>query len=82
MPAKHKLLKLILPESTFESLREGTKEWLVECPCGARRDLWEAGGIKGGGAKQITSMECPSCGKITWHTKRKKAESELEEFNN
>ena len=80
MQAKHKFLKLILPESTFQALKAETKEWLVQCPCGHRRDLWDAGGVQGGRSKQVTTMECPSCGKVTWHTKRRKTESELDEI--
>ena len=80
MPAKHKFLKLILPESTFEALKTETKQWLIECTCGHKRDLWDSGGVQGGRSKQKTSMECPNCGKITWHTKRRKTELELQAF--
>ncbi len=59
MPAEHKLLKFILPKSLFEVLRHGTRKWLLECPCGHKWDLWDAGGVKGAGSKESTYKKCP-----------------------
>jgi len=41
MPAEHKFLKFILPATVFEAIKAGTKKWLLECPCGEKRDLWD-----------------------------------------
>ena len=64
MPAEHKILKFILPKFLFEALKAGTKKWLLECRCGHKRDLWDAGGVKGGGTEQYTLTKCPQCGKL------------------
>lgn len=44
MAAEHGFLRAILPASWFEAVRAGTRQWLIECPCGHKRDLWDAGG--------------------------------------
>jgi len=77
MQAEHRFLKFILPARTFNAVRAGTKMWLLECPCGHKRDLWDAGGVRykaTGSPKEIA--RCPACGKRTWHTARKKTEEE------
>jgi hypothetical protein len=81
MPAAHRFLKLILPSKAFAAVREGTKQWLAECPCGHRRDLWDSGGVRykaAGEPRQIGS--CPACGKATLHKIRKKTEAEKQEI--
>jgi len=79
-PAEHKFLKFILPTSVFEALKAGTKKFLLECPCGHKRDLWDAGGVKGGGTEQYTYCKCPACDEWKWQKKRKKTDAEKTEI--
>ena len=77
MSTPHRFLKIILPETLFEKIKAGTKLWLLECPCGHKRDLWNAGGLryKAVGEKR-QYLKCPECGKGTWHKVRMKTEVE------
>jgi hypothetical protein len=81
MPAEHKFLKFILPARAFAALRDGTRQWLIECPCGFKRDLWDLGGVRYKAAGQPRRYAtCPSCGKATWHKIRKKTEAEKQQI--
>jgi hypothetical protein len=80
--SEHRFLKFILPAKAFAAVKTGTKQWLAECPCGQKRDLWDAGGVRylaaGVGIREFT--RCSACGKSTWHTIRKKTETEKQEI--
>ncbi len=81
MPTEHRFLKTILPAKVFAAFREGTKQWLAECPCGHKQDFWDSGGVRytaTGEAKQL--MRCPGCGKSTLHWIRRKREAERVEI--
>ncbi len=81
MPASHRFLRWILPAKAFAAVREGTKRWLLECPCGFRRDLWDAGGVRYMAAGEPRRLAwCPGCRKATWHRLRKKTETEQREM--
>lgn len=81
MAAKHKFLKFILPGRAFAAIRTGTRLWMIECPCGHKRDLWDAGGIRYKAVGEPWSLcKCPECGKGTMHKIRKKTEAENEEI--
>ncbi len=74
---EHRLLKAIVSERTFEKLRAGTKEWLLECPCGYKSDLWEEGGVRGGGLGEPRQwMRCRGCERARWLKVRRKTELE------
>ena len=78
MSSSHKILKRFLTRKMYEAVKAGTKKWLLECICGYKRDLWELGGIRYkavGEPKRL--IKCPKCGKVTWHTIRKKHANEL-----
>ena len=81
MPAEHRFLKFILPAKGFAAVRAGTKEWLAECPCGHKRDIWDSGGVryKAAGEPRCGGY-CPACRKNTWHKIRKKTEAEKREI--
>ena len=77
MAAEHRLLKFILPARAFAAIRDGTRLWLIECPCGHQRDLWDAGGIRYKAVGEPSQYHaCPHCGGRTWHKIRKKTEAE------
>ncbi len=73
------VLESVLPWNLFDALEAGTRTFMLECACGATRDLWEAGGVKGGGTEQSTLARCADCGQRTWHRKRKKRPEERRE---
>jgi hypothetical protein len=77
MPAEHRFLKFILPAKAFAAVRAGTKEWLAECPCGHKRDIWDSGGVRYKAAGEPRCLgHCPACRKNTWHKIRKKTAAE------
>jgi len=77
MPAAHKFLKFILPDLAFTAVKAGTKLWLLECPCGHKLDLWDAGGVRYKAAGEPRRRyRCDACGQTTWHKVRRKTEAE------
>ena len=74
-----RFLQAIVPGGLFDALEAGTRTFMSECSCGHKRDLWEAGGAKGGGNEQRTLATCPVCGERKWHHKRKKLPEEYRE---
>lgn len=81
MPSEHRFLKFILPARAFAAVRAGTKEWLAECRCGHRQDIWDSGGVRYKAAGEPRWLyRCPACGKSTMHKIRKKTEDEKKEF--
>jgi len=81
MPAEHRFLKLILPAKAFAAVRAGTKQWLAECPCGQKQDVWDSGGIRYKAAGEPGRLGyCPACGKSTIHKIRRKTEAEKREI--
>jgi len=80
--ASQRALEAVVPAGLFESLEAGTRQHMLVCPCGAKRDLWEAGGLMYSGNRKLTLARCPSCEKRTWQLKRRKTPAEKrEEFN-
>lgn len=81
MSSEHKFLSCLLPRRAFDALRMGTKAWLEECPCGNKRDLWDAGGLryKASGEPRRLVL-CQVCGKRTLHKIRRKTEAERREL--
>jgi hypothetical protein len=76
-PGEHRVLRALLPQRAFAAVRAGTKEWLIECRCGHKRDLWEAGGVRYKAAGEPRQyLPCPACEEGTWHRTRRKTDSE------
>ncbi|MBX3002250.1 MAG: hypothetical protein KF893_27240 [Caldilineaceae bacterium] len=63
----------ILPRAWAESMRAESEQWMVQCPCGFERSVWEMGGIRW---KAVGNPRrrggCPQCGQVTWHTLQKR----------
>ena len=77
MASRHRFLKFILSGKAFAAVRDGTREWLIECKCGYRRDFWDLGGVRYKAAGEPRQyVPCPRCGKATWHKIRKKTDEE------
>jgi len=81
MPAEHRFLRFILPARAFAAVRDATKEWLAECPCGHKRDVWDSGGVRYKAAGEPRRLEhCPVCCRSTMQRIRKKTEAEKREI--
>lgn len=75
------MLRRVLPRRAFEAVRAGTKQWLMACPCGHRRDLWDTGGIRFLAAGEPRRLvRCPACGRLTAHVVRRKTAAERHEL--
>ena len=59
----------IFPRSWAESMEAHSRAWMVRCPCGYARSIWELGGIrwKAAGGNPRTYLRCPQCGQRSWH---------------
>jgi DNA-directed RNA polymerase subunit RPC12/RpoP len=64
-----RLFTRIFPRRWAESMEAESRAWMLRCPCGFRRSIWELGGIrwKAAGNKRIL-RRCPQCGTTGWHT--------------
>lgn len=77
MASAHRILRFLLPARIFAAVEAGTRQWVVECKCGYRRDRWDLGGVKYKSAgQQWKFRRCPKCGRWSWHGVRKKTEEE------
>ncbi len=59
----------------------GIRNYLIECPCGLKRDLWDAGGAMGKGSETYTYSKCSACQRRTWQLKRRKTDEERAELD-
>jgi hypothetical protein len=77
MAAEHRFLKFILPAKAFATVKNGTKQWLIECRCGHKMDLWDCGGVRyKATGEPWQSGKCSSCGKTTMLKIRRKTKTE------
>lgn len=69
-----KFLLSLFP-SRAADIQAESQSWILRCPCGFERSVWELGVIrykaKGHSRKR---MECPQCQQITWHSISRKEE--------
>ncbi len=75
--AKHLMLRLLLPPPAYRAVERSSRQWIIECKCGYREDLWDAGAVhlkSKPGPKQL--RYCEHCRGTTWHTTRRKADME------
>ncbi len=81
MASEHRFLGFILPKKWFEAVKAGTRQWLIECPCGFKRDLWDVGGVRYKAVGEPRSYSaCAECGKGTWHKIRRKSDEEKKQL--
>jgi len=62
------IVKKLLPKKTADALEVESRQWMLRCPCGAERSVWDAGGIRfaaSGNPRRL--MKCAACGERTWH---------------
>ena len=68
MSSIQKFFAAVLPRSSAESMTADSRSWMVRCPCGFARSVWELGGIRGKAAgKTHWFKSCPQCGQRSWH---------------
>ena len=71
-----KLIRSWMSPSLAQAMEAESRAWMLRCPCGFERSIWELGGIRykaTGGAR--TLKRCTACRRIRWHkTVRKRAE--------
>jgi hypothetical protein len=59
----------ILPQAWAEAMRAESQSWMMRCPCGFERSIWDSGGVRWkarGSPRRL--QRCPQCRKWTWHT--------------
>jgi hypothetical protein len=64
-----RLFTALLPQKALEAMESDSRDWMVQCPCGHERSVWELGGIRYGGSStgKRTLIRCEKCGKLKWH---------------
>lgn len=63
-----RIVKTILPRNWGESIETESREWMISCPCGYSRSIWDIGGIrwKAKGVRTVFMM-CRQCRERTMH---------------
>jgi len=81
MAAEHKFLRFILPARAFAAVEAGTRQWLIECPCGHKQDFGDAGGVRYKAVGEPWQwLSCPACSQAKWHKVRKKTATERQQL--
>ena len=63
-----KVITGLVPRSWAQAIEADSRTWMIRCPCGHERSVWESGGIRTGAAGNPRwLLRCPRCGKRKWH---------------
>lgn len=74
MSLSQRFFKAVFPKSWGVDMEAQSRLWMVRCPCGYAKSMWELGGIRWKAAGQPRMLKkCPACGKRTWHKVSKEA---------
>jgi hypothetical protein len=69
MSGWQRFFKAVFPQKWFEAAEASSRAWMVRCPCGAEKSVWDMGGVRWKArGKSWWLMRCPSCGQRRWHT--------------
>jgi uncharacterized Zn finger protein len=51
-----------------------SRQWMVQCPCGFERSVWDLGGVRYGARSRGKKVlrRCTECGRFRWHRVYKK----------
>ena len=63
-----RFFRFILPRKAAAQMEKESREWMIRCPCGHARSVWELGGVRykaKGNPRRY--MRCEACGERTWH---------------
>jgi hypothetical protein len=72
MSNMQRFFRAIMPRRWFAAAEAESRQWMIRCPCGAARSVWDAGGIRWKAAGRPRKwLRCDSCGERTWHTVEK-----------
>ena len=68
MSSYHRFFAAILPPRWMNAMEADSRLWMVRCPCGFARSVWDLGGIR---YKAVGNphwfRKCPHCGHRSWH---------------
>ena len=63
-----KFFTAIFPTKWAQAMEADSRTWMVRCPCGFARSVWELGGIRWKArSKQRWFVKCPKCTRRSWH---------------
>ncbi len=68
MSALRRFLFKVLPARWTADMEKESRAWMLRCPCGYEKSVWDWGGIRwkaSGNPKR--KLTCPQCGQSTWH---------------
>lgn len=66
----------VLPPRWAASMEADSRAWMVRCPCGFARSVWDLGGIRWmATGKPRCLRKCPQCGQRTWHKVSRKPQA-------
>lgn len=69
MSGVQRFFKWVMPRKWFAAAESESRKWMIRCPCGAERSVWDAGGIRWKAAGKTRMLgRCLACGQRTWHT--------------
>ena len=69
MSAVQRVFTAILPRRWAQAVEAESRAWLVACPCGCSRSVWEMGGIRfKAPGEPLRLMRCPRCHEASWHS--------------
>jgi len=69
MSRTQRFFKWILPRKWFAAAEAESRLWMIRCPCGAERSVWDTGGIRWkASGRTRTYGRCTACGQRKWHS--------------
>jgi hypothetical protein len=58
------------PDTQMGDVEAESRSWMVKCPCGFERSIWELGGVRYGARSRGKKLlrRCGQCGRFRWHS--------------
>jgi len=68
MSLTQKLFRAFVSKEKMVAIEKESREWMLQCPCGAETSYWDTGGIryKASSAGKKIFMRCPTCHTRAW----------------
>ena len=65
----HKLFGGRSSDGKMGDVEAESRQWMVQCPCGFERSVWELGGVRYGAHSRGKKVlrRCTQCGRFRWH---------------
>ncbi len=69
MSRLQRIITALVPRNWAVAMEAASRAWILRCPCGHERSIWEIGGIrwKATGNRAVRTR-CPACGQVARHT--------------